>query len=401
VTNPKSTDHRAPVEVMTREAPEKHEEESRVTPSRAAAVLEAPAVAVRARLELEDGTVYEGRSFGRRASTSGEVVFTTGMVGYPETLTDPSYYGQIIVCTYPLVGNYGVPSGARDAQGTEERLESWKIHARGLVVADYSESFSHWEASRSLAEWLDGENISAITGIDTRALTKRLRERGSMLGRLIVDDEPVEMFDPNHMAIGPEVSVESPILMGKGNPRGRIALVDCGCKHNIARSLVARGLEVLRVPWDFDLSSEKLDGVMLSNGPGDPTYYAETVAQVRAALDRGTPLMGVCLGNQLLALAIGAKTYKLKYGHRGQNQPVIEVGTNRCSLTSQNHGFAVDAKTLPKGWSSWFDNLNDGTNEGIKHESGRFRSVQFHPEANPGPVDTAYLFDEFAAMVEG
>ncbi|HBS28674.1 MAG TPA: carbamoyl-phosphate synthase (glutamine-hydrolyzing) small subunit [Phycisphaerales bacterium] len=389
-----------PVEVLTREPAETVLEEDCLPTSHAVA-LEPPPVAVRARLELEDGTVFEGRSFGRRASTSGEVVFTTGMVGYPETLTDPSYFGQIIVCTYPLVGNYGVPGGESDADGMEARLESWKIHARGLVVADYSEAFSHWEASRSLAEWLDREGISAITGVDTRALTKRLRERGSMLGRLVVDGEPVDMFDPNHMTVGPLVSVKKPVLLGAGNDGGRVALVDCGCKHNIARSLLARGLEVLRVPWDFDLSSERLDGVMLSNGPGDPTTYAPTIAQVRGAIERGTPTMGVCLGNQLLALAIGAKTFKLKYGHRGQNQPVIEVGTHRCALTSQNHGFAVDSGTLPKGWSPWYENLNDGTNEGIRHSSGRFRSVQFHPEANPGPVDTAHLFDEFVDSLDG
>jgi carbamoyl-phosphate synthase small subunit len=357
-------------------------------------------VGVDARLVLEDGTEFAGECFGLAESTSGEVVFTTGMVGYPETLTDPSYFGQIIVCTYPLIGNYGVPADASDADGMDQRLESWKIHARGLVVADYSRKYSHWEAGRSLDQWLKEQGIAAITGIDTRRLTILLRERGSMLGKIVVGGRDVAQYDPNHENLGPRVSVATPKLYGKGNQRGRVAVVDCGAKHNIVRSLVARGLEVLRTPWDFDLSSERLDGVMLSNGPGDPTFYETTIDQTRGLIERGVPTMGVCLGNQLLGLAIGAKTFKLKYGHRGQNQPVIEVGTNRCAMTSQNHGFALDTRTLPKGWSPWFENLNDGTNEGIRHESGLFRSVQFHPEAAPGPVDTAYLFDEFAALVE-
>lgn len=357
--------------------------------------------ALPARLVLEEGTQFLGECFGAPMSTSGEVVFTTGMVGYPETLTDPSYFGQIIVCTYPLIGNYGVPDAQSDSDGMDLRLESWKIHARGLVVADYSRRYSHWEAGRSLDQWLKEQGITAITGIDTRRLTILLRERGSMLGKIIVSEKDVEQYDPNHENLGPRVSVEAPRLYGRSGARGRVAVVDCGAKNNIIRSLVARGLEVLRTPWDFDLSSERLDGVMLSNGPGDPTYYAPTVEQIRRLIERGVPTMGVCLGNQLLGLAIGAKTYKLKYGHRGQNQPVIEVGTNRCAMTSQNHGFALDASTLPAGWAPWFENLNDGTNEGIRHTSGRFRSVQFHPEAAPGPVDTAYLFDDFAKLIEG
>lgn len=353
-----------------------------------------------ARLVLEDGTEFVGEPFGAFASTSGEVVFTTGMVGYPETLTDPSYHGQIIVCTYPLIGNYGVPAPQPGEHGMDERLESWRIHAKGLVVADYSRTYSHWEAGRSLDEWLREEGVTGLTGVDTRRLAILLRERGSMLGRIIVDERDVAQYDPNQENLAPLVSVSEPRLYGAGNQRGRVAVVDCGAKHNIVRSLVARGLEVLRTPWDFDLSSERLDGVLLSNGPGDPTYYTETIRQVRGLIERGTPTMGVCLGNQLLALAIGARTYKLKYGHRGQNQPVIELGTNRCSMTSQNHGFAVDTASLPHDWSPWFENLNDGTNEGIHHQSGRFRSVQFHPEAAPGPVETAYLFDEFAQFVE-
>ena len=354
---------------------------------------------LRAELVLEDGTRYEGLSFGHPESMAGEVVFNTGMVGYPESLTDPSYCGQILTCTFPLIGNYGVPSTLVEG-GMDRNLESWRIHARGLVVCDYSARYSHWNATRSLDQWLRDEKVPGITGVDTRALTMRLRERGSMLGKIVVEGRDVALYDPNHENLMPQVTVRETVLYRPaGAVRGRVALYDCGSKHNIARCLVARGLEVLRVPWDHDLSGEKLDGVMISNGPGDPVYADKTIEHVRTLLNKGVPIFGVCLGNQLLALAIGAKTYKLKYGHRGQNQPAIEVGTNRCFMTSQNHGFAVDEATLPKGWSAWFTNLNDKTNEGIRHESGRFRSVQFHPEASPGPVDTAYLFDEFAGLI--
>jgi carbamoyl-phosphate synthase small subunit len=352
-----------------------------------------------AALVLEDGTRFEGTSFGHPESIAGEVVFNTGMVGYPESLTDPSYCGQILTCTYPLIGNYGVPA-PHDEGGMDRYMESWKIHARAIVVSDYSTRHSHWNAGRSLADWLKSERIPGITGVDTRTLTKQLREKGSMLGKIVVEGRDVPLYDPNTENLAPRVSIEKPILYApKGRPVARVAVIDCGCKHNIVRSLVNRGLEVLRVPWDHDLGGEKVAGVMISNGPGDPVQYGATISTVRALVEKGMPIFGVCLGNQMLALAIGAKTYKLKYGHRGQNQPAIEVGTDRAYMTSQNHGFAVDEKTLPAGWSAWFINLNDGTNEGIRHESGRFRSVQFHPEACPGPVDTAYLFDQFAGSL--
>lgn len=352
-----------------------------------------------AALVLEDGTRFDGWSFGHPESVAGEVVFNTGMVGYPESLTDPSYCGQILTCTYPLVGNYGVPAPQDDA-GMDRFMESWKIHARAIVVSDYSTRHSHWNAARSLGDWLKSERIPGISGIDTRTLTMLLREKGSMLGKITIEGRDTDWYDPNKENLAPKVSISKPIVYApKGAARARVAVIDCGCKHNIVRSLVSRGIEVLRVPWDHDLSGERFDGVMLSNGPGDPTYYDATISTVKRLVEKGTPIFGVCLGNQLLALAIGAKTYKLMYGHRGQNQPAIEVGTDRAYMTSQNHGFAVDEHSLPKGWSPWFINLNDGTNEGIRHESGRFRSVQFHPEACPGPVDTAYLFDQFAASL--
>ncbi len=360
-----------------------------------------------AALVLEDGTRFEGRSFGLAESSSGEVVFTTGMVGYPETMTDPSFAGQIVVSTYPLVGNYGVPADRDEpgcpGGGLSAVFESWKIHAAGLVVSEYSERYSHWDAARSLHEWLVEQGIPAVTGIDTRSLTQHLRQRGTMLGKIVVNGRDVPTRDPNKEDLGRLVTTDKPRVYAPfpGVPATgkRVCLIDCGAKFNIIRSFLRRGVEVLRVPYDADISREKFDGLMVSNGPGDPTMYPRAIEQVRAAIHRGVPTFGICLGHQLLALAIGAKTYKLKYGHRSQNQPCIEVGTNRCVLTSQNHGFAVDHDSLPREWRPWFTNLNDGTSEGLRHNWGPFRSVQFHPEATPGPTDTAYLFDEFIAML--
>jgi carbamoyl-phosphate synthase small subunit len=351
---------------------------------------------VRGRLVLEDGSVFEGTSFGAERSSAGEVVFSTGMVGYPETLTDPSFCGQVVTFTYPLIGNYGVPR-AREVEGINLAMESDRVHVRGVICADYSESYSHWDAAGSLGELLIEQGVPALTGIDTRALTERLRERGSMLGKIVIEDEEIDYYDPNIENLGERVSIKEPITYGTGAKR--VALVDCGAKHNIIMSLVSRGVQVVRVPWDTDLSTVEYDGLFLSNGPGNPRFFKKTIEQVRWAMGQGKPLMGICLGHQLLALAAGASTYKLKYGHRSQNQPVIEVGTDRCRLTSQNHGFAVATSTLGSEWKPWFENLNDGTNEGLMHESGKIRSVQFHPEACPGPTDTAYLFDDFARMV--
>jgi carbamoyl-phosphate synthase small subunit len=347
---------------------------------------------------LEDGTTFEGRSFGALRPVAGEVVFNTSMVGYPESLTDASYCGQVLALTYPLVGNYGVPADAAD-EGAIGRFESDRIHIEGLVVADYCPRHSHWSARRSLAQWLIEHDVPAITGIDTRALTQRLREKGTMLGVIRVDDRPVAFRDPNAENLVARVSIAQPRLYAARGAAKRVALIDVGVKHNIIRSLLARGLEVLRVPWDHDLSGERYDALVVSNGPGDPKMAGAAVATIRTAIAAGTPTFGICLGHQLLALAIGADTYKLKYGHRSQNQPVRECGTDRCFVTSQNHGFAVDDRTLPAGWRPWFVNLNDGTSEGMRHETLPFASVQFHPEAAPGPVDTAFLFDQFAGWL--
>ncbi len=355
---------------------------------------------VSAKLVLEDGSVFEGTSFGFEASTSGEVVFNTGMVGYYESLTDPSYAGQILACTYPLIGNYGVPQDKKNGLGNF--FESHKIQAQSLVVSDYSYRFNHFDAKKSLSEWLVEEKIPAITGIDTRALTKKLREKGTMLGKIIVNNEETELFDPNNHNIVETVSTKKEIIYGGKNTGPKIILQDCGVKNNIIRSLVSRNCVVTRVPFDFDFFGKGLefDGVVVSNGPGDPKQCTETISIIKKVLQKEIPLFGICLGNQLLALAAGADTFKLKYGHRGQNQPCRIVGTQKCFVTSQNHGFAVNTQTLSSEWKPWFYNLNDDTNEGIIHKSKPFMSVQFHPEACPGPTDTGFLFDEFLAKIK-
>lgn len=343
-------------------------------------------------LTLEDGHVFEGFSFGYEGASAGEVVFNTGMVGYPESLTDPSYYGQILVLTYPLIGNYGVP----EFKFGNDNFESDRIQVKGLIVADYSETYSHWDARQSLAEWLTTHKVPALSGIDTRYLTQILREKGTMLGK-IEFGEPIEFYDPNRQNIVAEVTCPEPQISGRGNRR--IALIDCGCKRSIVTALERRNCEVLRLPWDADLSGYDFSGLLISNGPGDPQMCTATIEAARLALKNDIPTLGICLGNQILALAAGAKTYKLKYGHRSQNQPVVDRLSGRCFITSQNHGFAVDDRSLPEDWQVWFSNLNDRTNEGLIHRSGRFMSVQFHPEAAPGPLDTTFIFNRFLDIV--
>lgn len=354
-------------------------------------------------LELEDGTRFAGTRFGSPHSTDGEVVFNTGMVGYVESLTDPSYRGQILALTYPLIGNYGVPR----FEAGSERFESDAIQARGLIVADYSEAYGHWEAGQSLGDWLRDQGIPGLTGIDTRELTRTLRSRGTMLGRIVPAAEteavpaasPFGVRDPNAGDLVGEVTpsaVEAlPSLPGTEGPE--IVVVDCGCKRSILRELRQRGCRVTRVPYRHDFSAMACDGILLSNGPGDPAVCATTVAHVARALARRrvVPIAGICLGNQILALAAGGRTYKLPYGHRGQNQPVQQLGTPRSWITSQNHGYAVDAASLPDGWEVWFTNLNDGTVEGIRHASLPYFAVQFHPEGSPGPTDSLDFFDRF------
>ena len=352
-----------------------------------------------ATLKLENGMVFKGYSFGYTGPCDGEVVFSTSMVGYPESLTDPSYSGQILCMTYPLIGNYGVPADGDDQYGISRNFESDRIHVRGLVISDYSFCYSHWKATRSLDEWLKSQKIPGIYGIDTRELTKVLREHGSMLGIIVPDgvekDFPIE--DPNLVNQVALVSCKEVIRYGSGEKK--VVLVDCGVKNNILRCFIRRGVELIRVPWDYDFTGMDYDGLFISNGPGNPALCTATVGHIRKALEGDRPIFGICMGNQLLSVAGGASTYKLKYGHRSHNQPVRMAGTNKCFVTSQNHGFAVDNSTLGPDWEPLFINMNDGTNEGIRHKTKPFFSAQFHPEATSGPTDTEFLFDEFIAKL--
>ncbi len=348
-------------------------------------------------LELEDGTVFEGKSFGFEKACSGEVVFNTAMTGYPESLTDPSYEGQVLVTTFPLIGNYGVPP-KEEQDGVVRYFESSRIHCEAIVCQDYSWEYSHWLAEESLSDWLKREQVVGVYGIDTRALTKLLREKGSMLGRIFIEDaEKPEFYDPNKENLVAKVSCKEVETYGDGDKT--VVLVDCGTKNNIIRCLVKRGVKVVRVPWNYDFSQIDYDGLFISNGPGDPDMAGETVENIKKALSGDKPICGICMGNQLLSKAAGAKTYKLKYGHRSHNQPVRQMGTNRCFITSQNHGFAVDNETLGGDWEPLFVNMNDGTNEGIRHKSKPFFSAQFHPEACSGPLDTEFIFDDFIKLL--
>lgn len=350
------------------------------------------------KLILEDGSEYIGTAFGSFCETEGEVVFNTGMVGYPESLTDPSYKNQILVTTFPLVGNYGVPKVKVGENGVIENFESDRVHIKGLIVSDYSETYNHYEADKSLSDWLVEYNIPGITGIDTRALTKRIREKGVMLGKIVKINSktPKKFHDPNEDNLVAEVGVKHPVEYKSKSAKKTLMMLDCGMKENILRNLLKRNVNIIRVPWDYDFNNTdyKYDAIFLSNGPGDPSLLKPVVVKIKKAMDRGVPVVGICLGIQLLSIAAGAKTYKLKYGHRSQNQPCVDTETGRCYLTSQNHGFAVDEKTLPKGYKVWFRNANDNTVEGVKHTSKPFAAVQFHPESCPGPVDTDWLFDE-------
>nr|BBH94591.1 carbamoyl-phosphate synthase small chain [Thermogemmatispora argillosa] len=344
----------------------------------------------RGMLVLEDGTIFEGTSFGYEASTAGEVVFCTGMVGYPEAMTDASYGGQILAMTYPLVGNYGVP--------LSELWESDRIHIAGLIVSDYIDTPSHAQSVMSLRSWLQKEKVPALEIKDTRLLTQHIRTHGTMLGKIVIDED-LPFYDPNLENLVARVSCKGVQCLGEGDVT--IALIDCGTKHNIIRSLLRRNVRLVRVPWDYELfapaTTFDFDGIVISNGPGDPKTVQKTIETIQIALERAVPMLGICLGHQLLALAAGGDTYKMKFGHRSQNQPCLLNDSKRCFITTQNHGFAVG--TLPPGFAPWFINGNDGTNEGMIHHELPFFSVQFHPEARPGPMDTDWIFDHFLTRV--
>ena len=353
-------------------------------------------------LVLSDGTKFYGKSFGYESPVAGEVVFNTAMMGYPESLTDPSYAGQLLTMTFPLVGNYGVPPFSIGKDGLPAYMESDRIYASALIVADYSEQYSHWNAVESLSTWLKREQVPGITGIDTRDLTKILREHGVMMGKILFDDEPDNIPQADYEGVNfvDRVSTKEIIHYNEGAGK-KVVLVDCGVKANIIRCLISRGVEVIRVPWNYDYTSIEFDGLFLANGPGDPDMCSDAVDVIRKQMSMSNkPICGICMGNQLMAKASGATIYKLKYGHRGHNQPVRMVGTDKCFITSQNHGYAVDAKTLGKDWKEFFVNMNDGSNEGIQHISHPWFSSQFHPEACSGPVDTEFMFDKFVETLK-
>jgi len=349
-----------------------------------------------AQLILEDGSVYQGLSFGYPRSVAGEVVFNTGMTGYPEALSDPSYFGQILTFTFPLIGNYGMPPAQR-AEDWHTHYESSKGMVSGVVIDNYSQAYSHYGAGSGLMQWLYNQKIPAIAGIDTRSLTRKIREKGAMLGKILINDEPVEFYDPNRLNLVEQVSAPEVTPMGRG--KKRLLFVDCGAKQSIVNELLSRDVRLLRVPWDYPFQDDRYDGIVLSSGPGDPKLCQATIRQVRWAMEKDKPLFGICLGHQIMALAAGADTFKMKYGHRGQNQPVIDTSSGKAYITSQNHGFAVDDNSLPAQWRPLFSNINDHTCEGLIHASGKCFSVQFHPEASPGPEDTRFLFDRFLAQI--
>lgn len=357
----------------------------------------------KATLILDDGTCFEGYSFGYEKSAAGEVVFNTSMTGYPESLTDPSYAGQLLTLTYPLIGNYGVPSFTFDEKGLATFMEGDRIYPEALIVCDYCEEYSHWNAKKGLSDWLKEQKIPGITGVDTRHLTKVLRLHGVMLGRLVMAGDEENVLEVKYEGINyvDKVSIKEVVRYNEGKGKKKVVVIDCGVKTNILRCLLKRDVEIIRVPWNYDFTKMQYDGLFITNGPGDPDTCEEAVAHIRLAMANPTkPIFGICMGNQLLAKAGGASVYKLKYGHRGANQPVRMVGTNKCFITSQNHGYAVDNNTLGTEWKSLFVNMNDGSNEGIKHVSNPWFSVQFHPEACPGPTDTEFMFDEFVRLLK-
>jgi carbamoyl-phosphate synthase small subunit len=364
-------------------------------------------------LILEDGTFFVGKGFGTSKKTSGEVVFSTSMVGYPEALTDPSYKGQILTLTYPLVGNYGVPPFDLNF-GLPLYFESDRIQVQGLVIHELCHNPHHWASTRTLDKWLSDEGIPGIYGVDTRHITKKLRAHGVMLGILHVceaGEEPnweqllaqaKSIPDPNLTDLVRQVSVKEPVHY-KVDGKHTVVLIDCGVKYSIIRNLLKRGISVVRVPYDFsakEVMEYKPSGVFLSNGPGDPKTCAATIDCIRELVDE-VPLMGICLGAQILTLAMGGDTYKLKYGHRSQNQPALDLKTNRCYITTQNHGYAIANESIKKTpLDAWFLNPNDKTVEGVKHKTKPVFAVQWHPEASPGPYDTEFLFDTFAKTLE-
>ncbi|KAG5926686.1 Amino-acid acetyltransferase, mitochondrial [Claviceps africana] len=363
----------------------------------------APVESLPATLTIRDGPVFNGKAFGANANVSGEAVFTTSLVGYSESLSDPSYRGQILCFTQPLIGNYGVPSTERDEYNLLKYFESPHLQCAGVVVSDVALQYSHWTAVESLSQWCAREGVPAISGVDTREIVTYLREQGSSLARISIGDEydadeDDGYIDPGQINLVKRVSTKAPFVVESPGASLHVALIDCGVKENIIRSLVSRGASVTVFPYNYPIHkvADYYDGVFISNGPGDPTHCQETVYNLARLMESSSiPIMGICLGHQLLALAVGARTIKLKYGNRAHNIPALDLTTGQCHITSQNHGYAIDASTLPSDFKEYFVNLNDGSNEGMMHKTRPIFSTQFHPEAKGGPMDSAYLFDKY------
>jgi carbamoyl-phosphate synthase small subunit len=355
---------------------------------------------MKAILALEDGTIYQGEAFGSDARAYGEVVFNTGMTGYQEILTDPSYAGQIVCLTYPMIGNYGI---------NEEDVESRKIQVEGFIVHEAAEIPSNWRSGKTLSKFLGERGIPAISGIDTRSLTRKIRSHGVMTGAISTDESPEEVLarikrSPSYDGVDfvRKVTAEKPYTWEyEGKPEFQIALLDCGVKYNIMRSLAKVGCQTTVFPCDTPaevILERNPDGIMLSPGPGDPALLGYIVETVKT-LAYKKPMMGVCLGNQLLGYAFGSHTYKLKFGHRGSNHPVRDIQADKVYITSQNHGYAVDPTELKDGMEVGHINLNDGTVEGLRHRELPIFSIQYHPEASPGPMDSMYYFGQFVEMI--
>ena len=353
---------------------------------------------MRGKLILKDGIEFSGELFGGQSFAHGEVVFNTGMTGYELSMSDPSYRGQILVFTFPLLGNYGIPGEECDEFGLLKFFESDDAHIRGVICSELSPSFSHHNATKSLHDWLAEKKIPILSGIDTRALTQHLRETGATLGQIVPENaEPIAKIpDPNHDNLVAEVSIREAKILSPKNPKYRIAAIDTGIKNNILREFLKRDAEITLLPWNAEADPEEFDGLFLSNGPGDPEVVAEIIGKnIHAFRAAKKPIFGICLGNQILALSIGGKTRKMKYGHRGVNQPCQDLTTKKAVITSQNHGFEVIDNSLPEDFETRYVNLNDGSVEGICAKSEPISSVQFHPEACAGPEDTRVLFDAF------
>jgi carbamoyl-phosphate synthase small subunit len=364
-------------------------------------------------LLLEDGSLFLGKGFGAETTTVAEVVFNTGMVGYPESMTDPSYAGQVLTFTYPLIGNYGVPGPQdMDIMGLPRQFESESIKVSGIVVQEYCQRPSHWDSGRTLSEWMRGEGIPGISEVDTRALVTKLRESGVMMGVLANGFQPSSRRELmkllrqstkyDSIDFVKRVSPKKPLTYGSSEKT--VVLLDCGTKLSIIRNLLVRGYAVVRAPYDYsyaDIMKHDPVGVVVSNGPGDPALCASTVSMTARLIDSEMPTLGICLGQQLVALSQGATTYKLKYGHRGQNKPIVDAESGRGFVASENHGYSVGGDSLSKtDLKTWFLNADDKSIEGLIHSGKPCISVQFHPEASPGPYDAQFVFDRFAALMQ-